>query len=76
MPSYDPDSLIGRTFLLPKDNNGKCLRATISKKIIVTSQELDDIHYKTVDNINFLIRDGQGRSETILSYNQILDHLE
>ena len=27
MPSYDPDSLIGRTFLLPKDNNGECLRA-------------------------------------------------
>ena len=68
MPSYDPYSLIGRTFLLPKEN-GECLRATISEKIIETSQELDDIHDNTVDNVIFLIGVGQGRSETILSYN-------
>ena len=73
MPSYDPDRLIGTTFLLPKGNNGECLRATISKKIIETSQEQDDIHDNTVDNINFLIKVGQGRSERILSYNQILE---
>ena len=76
MPSDDPDSLIGRTFLIPKDNNGECLRATISKRIIETSQEPDDIHGKAVDNINFLMKVGQGKFETSLSYNQILDHLE
>ena len=73
---YDPDSLIGRIVLLQNDNKCECLRATISKKIIEPLEEIDDIHHKTVDNINFLIKLGQGRSETILSYNQMLDHLE
>ena len=71
MPSYDPDSLIGRTFFYQKTT-----MVSVSKKIMETSQELDDIHDKTVDNINFLIKVGQGRSKTILSYDQILDHLE
>ena len=50
MPSYDPDHLIGRTFLLQKDNNAKCLKATISKIIIETSQELDDINDKSSEH--------------------------
>ena len=29
MPTYDPDDLIGRTFLLPENEKGECLRVTI-----------------------------------------------
>ena len=37
---------------------------------------LEDLHEQSIDNINYLVMVGQGRSEAILSYNQILDHLE
>ena len=41
-----------------------------------TSQQLEDLHEQNIDNISFLVKVGQGRSEAILSYNQILDNLE
>ena len=63
-------------FLLPKNENGEQLRATITKKIIETSQQLEDLHEQSIDNINYLVKVGQGRSETILPCNQILNHLE
>ena len=31
---YNPDGLIGRTFLLPKNEQGERLRATIKRKIM------------------------------------------
>ena len=76
MAAYDPDSLICRTSLLPKNENCEHLRATITKKIIETSQQLEDLHEHSIDNINYLVKVRQGRSEAVLSYNQILDHLE
>ena len=41
-----------------------------------TSQKLNDMHDKTIEHINYLLDIGQGRSQTNLSYNQILDHIE
>ena len=37
MAEYNPDDLIGRTFLLPKNEQGERLRATIKRKVIETS---------------------------------------
>ena len=34
MAEYNPDDLIGRTFLLPKNEQGERLRATIKRKVI------------------------------------------
>ena len=34
------------------------------------------MHDKAIQHINYLLDIGQGRSQTILSYNQILDHIE
>ena len=34
MPEFDPDSLIGRTFLLPPEENGERLRAKVAKKVV------------------------------------------
>ena len=34
MPESDPDSLIGRTFLLPPEENGERLRAKVTKKVV------------------------------------------
>ena len=44
MAEYNPDDLIGRTFLLPKNEQGERLRATIKRKVIETSKLLDNQH--------------------------------
>ena len=49
MAEYNPDDLIGRTFLLPKNEQGERLRATMKRK----------------DKINFNLDVGQGRAEAI-----------
>ena len=76
MSEYNPDDLIGRTFLLPKNEQGERLRATIKRKVIETSKLLDDQHDNAIDKINFHLVFGQGRAEAIMSYVQILDHLD
>ena len=76
MAEYNSDDLIGRTFLLPKNEQGERLRATIKRKVIQTSKLLDDQHDNAIDKINFHLDVGQGRAEAIMSYVQILDHLD
>ena len=76
MAEYTPDGLIGRTFLLAKNEQGESLRATIKRKVIETSKLLDDQHDNAIDKINFHLDVGQGRAEAIMSYVQILDHLD
>ena len=76
MAEYNPDDLIGRTFLLPKNEQGERLRATIKRKVIETSKLLDDQHDNAIDKINFHLDVGHGRAEAIMSYVQILDHLD
>ena len=76
MAEYNPDDLIGRTFLLPKNEQGERLRATIKRKVIETSKLPDIQHYNAIDNINFHLDVGQWRAEAIMSYVQILDHLD
>ena len=76
MAEYNPDDLIGRTFLLPNNEQGERLRATIKRKVIETSKLLDNEHDNATDKINFHLDVGQGRAEGIMSYVQILDHLD
>ena len=70
MAEYNPDDLIGRTFLLPNNEQGERLRATIKKKV------LDDQHDNAIDKINFHLDVGQERAQAIMSYVQISDHLD
>ena len=51
MAEYNPDDLIGRTFLLPKNEQGERLRATIKRKVIETSKLLDNQHDNAIDII-------------------------
>ena len=76
MAEYNPDDLIGRTFLLPKNEQGERLRATIMRKVIETSKLLDNQRDNAIDKINFHLDVGQGKAEAIMSYVQILDHLD
>ena len=76
MAEYNPDDLIGRTSLLPQNEQGERLRATIKRKVIETSKHLDDRHDNTIKKINFHLDVGKGRSEAVMSYVQTLDHLD
>ena len=76
MAECNPDNLIGRTFLLPQNEQGERLRATINRKVIETSKHLDDQHDNAIKKINFHLDVGQGRSKAIMSYVQMLDHLD
>ena len=75
MADNNADDLIGRTFLLPQNEQGERLRDTIKKKVIETSKHLDDQHHNAIKKINFHLDVGEGRAEAIMLYVQILDHL-
>ena len=70
MPEFDPDNLIGRTFLLPPQENGERLRAKVTKRV---AEEIEAADGK---NINFILDIGEGKVEELITYNQLLDHLE
>ena len=76
MAEYNPDDLIGRTFLLCPNQKGERHRASIKQKVIEISEKLDEDQNEIDDNINFWLDAGQGRSLAIISYNQVLGYLE
>ena len=76
MAEYNPDDLICRTFLLPKNEQGERLRATIKRKVTETNNHLDDQYDNAIVKINFHLDVGQGRAEAIMSYVKFLDHLD
>ena len=53
MPEFDPDSLIGRTFLLPPQENGERLRAKVTRKVVEEIEAADAIEYQI--SISYLI---------------------
>ena len=69
MPEFDPDNLIWRTSLIPQQENGERLRAKVTKK----DETADG---KRIPNINFILDIGEGKVEELITYNQLLDHLE
>ena len=73
MPEFDPDSLIGRTFLLPPQENGERLRAKVTKKVV---EEIEAADGNRIPNINFILDIGEGKVEELITYSQLLDHLE
>ena len=73
MPEFDPDNLIGRTSLLPPQENGERLRAKVTKKVV---EEIEAGDGNRTPNINFMLDVGEGKVEELITYNQLLDHLE
>ena len=57
MAEYNPDDLIGRTFLLPLNQMGERHIASIKQKVIEISDKLDEDHNTMADNINFLLKE-------------------
>ena len=60
MPEFDPDSLIGRTFLLPPQENVERLRAKVTKKVV---EEIEAQDANRIQNINFNLDIGEGKVE-------------
>ena len=73
MPEFDPDDLMGRTVLLPPQENGERLRAIITKKVVEAIEAADG---NRIPNINFSLDIGEGKVEELINYIQVLDHLE
>ena len=73
MPEFDPNDLIGRRFLLPPQENGERLRAQVTKKAV---EEIEAEDGNRIANINFILNIGEGKVEELITYNQLLDHLE
>ena len=60
MPEFDPDDLIGRTFLLPPQENGERLGAKVTKKVV---EEIEAADGNRIPNINFTLDIGEGKVE-------------
>ena len=73
MPTFDPSDLIGRTFLPPPEENGERHRANVTRQVVeITDQD----NGQRIENINFILDIGNGKVEELISYNQLLEHLE
>ena len=73
MPTFDPSDPIGRTFLLPPDKNGERNRAKVTRQVV---EIIDQDNGQRIENINFILDIGNGKVEELISYNQLLEHLE
>ena len=52
MPTFDPSNLIGRTFLLPPEENGERHRAKVTRQVV---EIIDQDNGQRIENINFIL---------------------
>ena len=67
MANIDIPNLLGRSFLLPPEDNGECHMA----KVI----DIDD-HGQTLEDIKFKLKINKDQAEEIMSYNQLMDYIQ
>ena len=72
MPVFDPDDMVGRTFLLEPQEEGQRFRARIVRAI----KEQDNELAQDPDKIKFLCSINEDQYEEILSYNDVLNHIK
>ena len=66
------DDLLGRTFLLPMDENGERKRATISEHV----KELYQQQVSREDQLRFKLKIDGDQLDDLISYNQLMEYLE
>ena len=66
------DDLLGRTFLLPMDENGERKRATISEHVNIISQD----QVSREDQLRFKPKIDGDQLDDLISYNQLMEYLE
>ena len=72
MPTFDPSDIIGRTFLLPPEENGERHRDRVTRQVV---EIIDHDNGERIENINFILDIGNGKVEELISCNQLLEHL-
>ena len=73
MPAFDPSDLIGRTCLLPFEENGERHTAKVTRQVV---EIIDQDNVQGVENIIFILDIGNGKIGEFISYNQLFEHLE
>ena len=66
------DDLLGRTFLLPMDENGERQRSTISEHVNDLCQE----QVSREDQLRFKLKIDGDQLDDLISYNQLMEYLE
>ena len=66
------DDLLGRTFLLPMDENGERKRATISEHVNDLCQE----QVSREDQLRFKLKIDEDQLDDLISYKQLMEYLE
>ena len=66
------DDLLGRTFLLPMDENGERKRATISEHV----KDLCQQQVSREDQLRFKLKIDGDQLDDLISYNQLMEYLE
>ena len=66
------DDLLGRTFLLPMDENGERKRATISEHVKAVCQQ----HVSREDQLRFKLRLDADQLDDLISYNPLMEYLD
>ena len=69
----DPSDLIGRTFLLPPEENGERHRAKVTRQVV---EIIDQDNGQRIENINFILDIGNDKVEALISYNQLIELTE
>ena len=63
LPTFDPTDLIGRTFLLPPEENWESHRAKVTRKGV---EIIDQKNGHRVENINFILDISNGKVEELI----------
>ena len=72
MSIINSDDLLGRTFLLPMDENGERKRATISEHV----KDLCQQQVSREDQLRFKLKIDGDQNDDLISYNQLMEYLE
>jgi len=68
-PSFDPSELVGRTFLMPPNQDGEKLRSRITKVV----KQIDNDNQ--TERIMFLLKCDKTLAEELVSFDNIIEHL-
>ena len=72
LPEFNPDDLFGRFPTTPGDN-GERLRAKVIRKMVDVIKKAEG---ERVQNFSYILVIDNGKAEELISYNQLVDHLE
>ena len=72
MPVFNPNDLVGRTFLMDQQEDGQRHRARIVQAI----EDLEAQVEKNTDRIKFRVSVNEDEFEDVLTYNEVLRHIK